>query len=242
MFDLNAIMPKSSGELYPDYERSTRLHVDGVTLDLYFDDLERYLLEHIRHAAAIVGCVAWLTSVPILKALQKKQFVSLIVQKEDFLRPDLDVTDVDQWKQQLRELYTGLKCDLSSLDMPGIIPFLVQENGEPAQMSPVRCVGSINRAKRPAVPKMHHKFLVFCELAAETNETSGDISRTPVPYAVWTGSFNFTKAATKSLDNALVLYDAHLARAFYNEYAHVFAISEPLDWETDWIHPEYRIP
>ncbi|HEY6900413.1 MAG TPA: hypothetical protein VI233_07215, partial [Puia sp.] len=38
----------------------------------------------------IVGCVAWLTSLPILDALAQCKNVQILVQKEDFLRPDID--------------------------------------------------------------------------------------------------------------------------------------------------------
>lgn len=53
----------------------------------HFEDIEGRLVEFIHESTAIVGCVAWLTSVPVLRALQGRP-VNLIVQKEDFLRPD----------------------------------------------------------------------------------------------------------------------------------------------------------
>jgi hypothetical protein len=55
-----------------------------------FKHLESSLIYHIRCADVIVGCVAWLTNEKILRALSTKRGVALIVQKEDFLRPDLN--------------------------------------------------------------------------------------------------------------------------------------------------------
>jgi hypothetical protein len=60
------------------------------------------LIRLIRQADIVLGCVAWVTSESILKALAEKKGVSLIVQKEDFLRPDL--MSSDNWSRRLRQL------------------------------------------------------------------------------------------------------------------------------------------
>jgi len=44
-----------------------------------------------------------------------------------------------------------------------------------------------------------------------------------------------------SLENALYITDETIARAYYREYGQIYAISEPLDWESDWCFPTYRI-
>jgi len=61
------------------------------------------------------------------------------------------------------------------------------------------------------------------------------------PYAVWTGSFNFTKNAGFSLENAVIMRNPKIVNAYLLEWANVEAISEPLDWENDWVAPEWRI-
>jgi len=38
-----------------------------------------------------------------------------------------------------------------------------------------------------------------------------------------------------------VLYDEADALAYYREWAHVLALSEPLDWTSEWCAPEWRI-
>ena len=58
-------------------------------IKVYFRNLEDELINHIRNYDAIFGCVAWLTNKRILKELSKKEVVQIIVQKEDFLRPDI---------------------------------------------------------------------------------------------------------------------------------------------------------
>src|SRR5712692_3136819 len=66
--------------------------IDGKIL-VFFKNLEDHLIRFVQEADVVVGCVAWVTSEPILKALAKKKGVSLVVQKEDFLRPDLPPND-----------------------------------------------------------------------------------------------------------------------------------------------------
>ncbi|HEY9640318.1 MAG TPA: hypothetical protein V6C57_07530 [Coleofasciculaceae cyanobacterium] len=73
-------------------------------------------------------------------------------------------------------------------------------------------------------------------------EANYDNSRQVIePYAVWTGSFNMSENATKSLENAVYIQDKAIARAYYNEWAQIEALSEPLDWETAWSEPEWRV-
>lgn len=57
---------------------------------VFFRDLKTRLIEQINRADYVFGCVAWLTDHDILTALGKKRGVQLLVQKEDFLRPDSD--------------------------------------------------------------------------------------------------------------------------------------------------------
>jgi len=57
----------------------------------------------------------------------------------------------------------------------------------------------------------------------------------------WTGSFNFTKNAGYSLENALIVRDKRIVSAYVNEFAQVAAVSEPLDWETSWSNPQHFI-
>ena len=60
------------------------------------------------------------------------------------------------------------------------------------------------------------------------------------PYAVWTGSFNFTRNATMSFENAVVLYDPNIVRAYYHEYGQIVFLSESLDWTKSWMNADYH--
>jgi hypothetical protein len=44
-----------------------------------------------------------------------------------------------------------------------------------------------------------------------------------------------------SLENAVLLTDPDIAKANYQEWQEVAFISEPLDWEQDWVQPEWGV-
>ncbi len=197
---------------------------DDGTVRVLFRNLEAELIAMIGKADLVVGCVAWLTSEPILRALACTRGTQIVVQKEDFLRPDLDTPNA--WARRLRALYGELHMPVTRYELPppvGMMSFC----GDPT-VEAVRCVGNHNRTRSPAFPRAHHKFVVFCRDGLD-------------PYAVWTGSFNFTKNGNASLENALVLTDPTITRAYLSEWAQILAISEPLDWRAEWVAPQWRI-
>lgn len=203
-------------------------------ISVYFKEIEQKLLSHISEAEVAFGAVAWLTSDSILDALSNLSSTSIIIQKEDFLRPDIGVSN--NWKKELRAKYSRLKCDLTRYAFPNILSSMSVAS-DPS-IDPVRCVGNHNRDKKPAFPRMHNKFLVFGKVIQGQDQHS---FQTIKPYAVWTGSFNFTKNATKSLENALYITEPTIVEAYFNEFAQIAALSEPLDWTSDWAEPEWRI-
>lgn len=66
-----------------------------------------------------------------------------------------------------------------------------------------------------------------------------------IPVAVWTGSFNFTKTASFSFENVIMLHDKSgtnpVLNAYLKEHHQIYALSEPLDWTSKWVAPEFRI-
>lgn len=208
--------------------------VAGGRLAVYFRDVEAHLLRHIREADYVVGCVAWLTSEPILSALAGRRGVSLVVQKEDFLRPD--VSRRGGWARRLRGLYERLPSTDRREYGGDVVPLLsVAEDGT---LPAVRCVGNHNAQRAPAFPRSHHKFVCFCRKfkTADTYEPFRIL-----PYAAWTGSFNFTANSANSLENAVYVRSRKVALAFYREWGQVLALSQPLDWTCPWVEPQWRI-
>jgi len=210
------------------------------TTTAYFRDLESCLIRYITEADAILGCVAWLTNKAILQALAEKDPVALVVQKEDFLRPDIG--SGKNWARELRRRYDTLKCTWERFELPGNIVSGLS-NMHATDISPVRCMGNYNHDRLSAFPRMHHKFAIFCriELHKKWGYNEWHEVRSLSPYGVWTGSFNFTENGGRSLENALYITHPEIVNAYLDEWGKVEALSEPLDWETDWIAPEWRL-
>lgn len=233
---------------------------DGTTA-VYFKDLHLRLIEHIQEADIVVGCVAWLTHPDILQALATKRGVSIVIQKEDFLRPDLGSSV--GWKARLHRLYSALPSTLNRFDggFGATILHELSVASDPT-LPAIRCVGNTNTKRAPTMPRAHHKFVVFCRVFSEKERAEEKAEREREmrallstdyyteappgiswfhPYAVWSGSFNFTMNAVASFENAVVLRDQKIVDAFFQEYAQVTALSEPLNWTQDWAAPEWRI-
>jgi hypothetical protein len=218
-------------------------------IHVYFRNLEARLIDHIQEADVVFGCVAWLTSEPILKSLALKSSVSIIVQKEDFLRPDDSFENSKTWKNKLHKLYSNLQCkdarmgfypDPNSNIKKTIIPKL-STLANPITLDPLRCVGNYNKEEKQISPRMHNKFLIFARHVDEYDETIGMTLTWHEPYAVWTGSFNLSKTADRSLENAIYTTKSKIVEAYYLEFGQIMALSEPLDWTSEWCSPQWRI-
>lgn len=211
--------------------------MDKNSISVYFRNVKLRLIEKINCFDVILGCVAWLTDFDILDALAQKQ-ASIIVQKEDFLRPDINEIGDKSWRNRLQQAYSKLKFDYCRHN------FTNRLNGlsycAESTLEPVRCVGNYNRDKANAFPRMHNKFLIFCK-AEEDSFGEEYVDYMIKPCAVWTGSFNFTKNAGLSFENALFINDMDIAKAYYNEFGQIAALSEQLNWQCDWVEPEWRI-
>lgn len=210
-----------------------------------FNNLAQACAEFIAGADAIVGCVAWLTSPVVLHALAMVPAVSIIVQKEDFLRPDSKGS-----REDTRAGYAALHgLYRSALPQSSHLSFASADE----QIEPVRCMGVENRTQRVAVPRMHHKFLVrFSTVARHAYESPYSRVHGAEPendhaapgalqaQAVWTGSFNMTHNGDRSLENAVVIRDRAVADRYADEWSWVLAMSEPLDWKSEWVEPQWR--
>ncbi|MDD9974845.1 MAG: hypothetical protein OXU27_12610 [Candidatus Poribacteria bacterium] len=237
-------------------------NVHNVEVNVIFRDHKTRLLECIADADFVVGCVAWLTDYDILDALAEKSGVSIIVQKEDFLRPDGDVS-----KKTLRKKYDQLPQIGGRVVVGGLISSL-STLGDPKIQS-VRCVGNHNRDRNPSFSRMHNKFLIFMNYLSEDELNNYALQKTfefmkdkniqifdgevfevfrraitVIPSEnsfVWTGSYNLSYNATKSFENSVILRHLDIVQAYWKEWQQITALSEPLNWDSVWCEPEWRI-
>jgi phosphatidylserine/phosphatidylglycerophosphate/cardiolipin synthase-like enzyme len=225
----------------PSCEKEKYYKDNSIKDKVYFRNLKDHLIRHIEEAEAVVGCVAWITNHDIIDALAKKKVAMIAIQKEDFLRPD--ICNRQEWAKVLREDYSRLSAHYRyTFDNTMVCNSSIC--GDPG-FDAVRCVGNYNFDKEATSPKMHNKFLVFGSIVINSDsDIEGTKDNREIgfsPTAVWTGSFNFTNNAIFSFENALYITDPEIVQAYYQEWGHIYAISEPLDWETPWVAPEWRI-
>lgn len=199
----------------------------------HFGDLTDEIVAFIEGSECVAVCVAWLTAQPILEALAKVQSV-VVVQKEDFLRPDSGRSS--NWKRKLRESYGSLHNDFARQFFPE--PLGRMDQFRESDIDPISCVGNHNEDRSAAMPRMHHKFLVRFKENFELIDQ--DVS----PYvaeSVWTGSFNFSANAGRSFENAVEIHDPSIADEYFKEFCRVASLSEPLNWQHRWATPRYRL-
>jgi hypothetical protein len=213
-----------------------RRPVLGATagIDVHFQGLEGVVAAEIRRWPVVVGCMAWLTNEAILTALGERRAAQIIVQKEDFLRPDAGAWSADR-QRSLYEKIPGVGKSDGGL--------WYNYCGED-YVEGVRCLGiCLDRSATP--PRMHHKFLVFCSTfdPPEENPDSTDLhdSRSIRAECAWTGSFNATKNGTRSLENGVLIRNPRVAEAYYQEWKTLLGLTEPLDWQSTYLNPEYRL-
>lgn len=236
VINLNRLMLETDG--MPDHQSDYGVASADGKVEVVLKNLTYRLIRLIDQYPASVGCVAWLTNYDILDALARQKQVSMVVQKEDFLRPDMGARS--DWKDTLRRKYNALRCGERYDHSHGnCVVEGLSYCGDPT-LEGVRCVGNRNTDKNPAFPRAHHKFIVLGEMLEEKGP-HGYPHSTFKPAAVWTGSFNFTVNAGNSFENAVILREPKLVDAFYQEWAQIVALSEPLDWTSEWVAPEWRI-
>jgi phosphatidylserine/phosphatidylglycerophosphate/cardiolipin synthase-like enzyme len=205
---------------------------ESARVTCHFRNVRDALVGYINRYDYMIGCVAWLTDPVILRALATRCGVSIIVQKEDFLRPDCDE------RLDTRRLYDSIRSGFDRYQIPGILESM-SFACDPT-LDAIRCVGNHNSNKSPAHPRAHHKFLVFGRMSTREKDDEESYHVRFVPEAVWTGSFNFSVNAGRSLENAVLIEDAVIAQAYANEFSQVAALSEPLNWQDPWSSPEWR--
>lgn len=230
--DLRKIQPENDG----NYSQISMADMDGVSavagVVVHSENLAAALAKYIEEADAVFGCAAWFTNRQVLTSMAGKTGC-VIVQKEDFLRPDHHM-----FKQHLRNMYESISgFDRYDTEHTGVI-----SSSSDSETDGVRCVGMAG-SKGEITPRMHHKFFVFCrtvslDLADDDYSLPYQIHK---PYAVWTGSYNPTENAERSLENAVYIANPVIADSYLQMFAYTLALSEPLDWDHTWVEPEYRI-
>lgn len=254
--DLNQLQPN----VYDDWEVAPAplrtAEFDNVArVQVYFEGIEQKLIELIKRWPAFTGAVAWLNNFNVLDAMKGKS-LGIVVQKEDVLRPDDDKSG--DWGRKLR---TKLEATyMFGTELRGNLLTVyrdcrLSDMGPMSAMVGTVCVG-INEAPgdRNSRPNMHNKFLVFGDFVRRARTSEDEANDLPLPSegvdnfydvfkprAVWTGSYNISNNANRSLENGVYIEDERVALMYYKQWGEIFLLGEALDWNKPWSGPVTRL-
>lgn len=245
--------------------------VRGESAELVLRNHAQRCIEMIRKSDTVFGCIAWITHPEILDALAEplewskaERRVQIIVNKEDFLRPDY----TDKVSRNETSFYNELRSKYDRLG-GGVNTYL--EVGRRfvetftgwncnLEVESLRCVGL--SLKQRWSPKMHHKFAVFMRgcgaglgthladhqgtnrdnymysAAASRHLCCGKCHEKGCFAAAWIGSFNWTKNAGKSFESVVITEDRQIVNSLLWEHSQLLLMSEPLDWNSPYVDPE----
>lgn len=129
---------------------------ENKNIEVYFKNIENNIINKIKKYKNVIGCVAWLTNENILKELAKKDTVIIIIQEEDFLRPDnnFDGNKLN-WKNKIYNLYKNIEKNNGDIMFNNL-----GINTRWSTSSGIRRLGNVNVNKVSAFPRMHNKFII----------------------------------------------------------------------------------
>ena len=207
--NLNFLEPESC-EGYGRLKESPIKDLTQAMIRPVFRNIEQEIIEKIQQSTYVVGCVAWLTSIPILEALQNKN-VQFVVQQEDWLRPDSEEWSMSRQRNLYKSL-TGIYNQTAGASDCACF-----------EVQPIRLSGK-PKSKDKSNARMHHKFALF-----------GDDDGFDT---VWTGSYNFTANASKSLENGIFIKSNEIINAYWMEWRQVLLASFRI--EDKWWGQSYQ--
>ena len=207
-------------------------NVSVGSLRVIFRDIGEEMIHWVSQYDVILGGMYRMTNASVLQSLSQKKGVSIILQKDDVIR-----------NPKYRRLYDNCapiddsyyqKASLLYGDRP---------------LEAFRSIG-FHRYKK-VMESMHHKFMVGVNMESCSDDYSlcsldhtFDIDYPmPKPHvkSVWTGSFNATDTALSSLEDAVIIDEPEVARAYYHEWEYLLAMSESLDWIDSRPNPDRRV-
>lgn len=185
-------------------------------VECYFRDLQKVLLNEIDKADIVLGCVAWISDPLILESLTKRPTalildsrVNRMGKKLQDLYSQLQDTDKEPIYQMLKEGLGSERylCYTDLEDNPVPKAYAEDWNFECG----LYAVDGFYRY-------MHHKFLIMIKEIQPCTKCG----RRKYQPTVWTGSFNFTKNASKGLENAVIIRDDYISASYLCEFLEIY--------------------
>lgn len=255
------VLRDSEGEVTPEHVhhwRSPLVIENPGRITTYFGpNLKNALKRTLKRYDLAVGCVLCITNYSILHVLSDDlKGASFVVQKEIFFnlgnksgRGKLyGKTDANGRTPQ--ERYDNWRTDMRDTKYGDITPISYQDlyRGHRDKMRvsmvaadpptcAIRCAGNV-KPKGVSIMDhsvLHHKFVVLGRWDSDDKNL-----RQFQPQAVWEGSLNW--GVNDNVDNASLHEDPERAARFYEEFLTVLSFSEPTEWTSKTIAPEFDGP
>ena len=210
-----------------------------IKMSVYFSDIHEKLINVIKQYGAnntVVGCIAWLSNRNIINTIAKYcKRVLFVVNNEDYSKwgngknPEL-YQKLPRFNQPLAVAFKHLNTPLNTLE--------VNSNKiSTSNYAPVRAYG--NPCGKG--PLLHSKYLVFFKTVTiivtnvdkDDDDGQDNVEKDiEIPFAVWTGSINFTEGSKNNQENAQFIINKEIAEAYFNDFSTTFMHSEPITIDT----------
>jgi len=183
--------------------------------EVHFRNLEDVLLREIEQADIVLGCVAWITSAPILEELARKTTCLILDHKVPSMPAHRKESYAALQFQDKTPIYEMLR------NGHGYSEYFCYstEKGHPisdTMYGDWNFEAGLYRVDGGKFRYMHHKFLILIE-----NQGICSCGKRLYKPSVWTGSFNLTKNAKTGLENAIILRDPTLCASYLCEFLEV---------------------
>lgn len=247
-FNFNTADPVGDGFTKLD---NNNIENQACSASAFFRNIKSELIININKADAVFGCVAWLSNADIISALASRENVSIVLSDKSKTSLSSDINSKSNWLKlkALANTFNHFHTLIHIDDTP-------TRSAKPDDAIRPLSVLSANAlgytpSEKSSLPLMHNKFLVFCKIEYDKQTirdaadayyagvlgarhfTEGKYLQTygtPTikPYAVWTGSFNFSSNAESSLENAVLIYGASIAEQYFKEFSQIYLLSQPV--------------
>ncbi len=246
--NLNQIDPVDDGFTRLD---NNNIESQVSSVSAYFRDIKTELISNIEKADAVFGCIAWLSNSEIISALQSRKNFSIVVSEKSCNTSLKTLSKHKNWiklsslANDQNHFYT-----LINQTVPGVNKVSAEDTILPIRRLIPNQIGGHKESEKPLdyQPLMHNKFLVFAKIVFAKDELqnfsnayyAGQLGADSMaeteymqcwgsaiikPYAVWTGSYNFSSSAESHLENAVLIHNAEVAHKYFCEFSQIYLLS-----------------
>lgn len=253
--NLNTTDPIDDGFLKLD---DNKIENQVASVSSYFRNLKDEIVDYVEKADAVFGCMAWLSHREIIDSLVRKENVSIVVSEKSQAKSMQALKAHRNWLKLahlesnnnaffafLNQMNVGVEEPSADAEIDSVRRLVPHSLLPPAKSNTMGGESGVDEAL------MHNKFLVFAKVGF-TKEVLQQASNayyanvlgankcepkdylrayaTPTisPYAVWTGSFNFTSNAENHFENGLYICSDKIAEHYLNEFLQIYMLSRPL--------------